>query len=186
LLRFTGHFLATQKGAVSVPRPRIYRTNAEKQAAYRQRKRKRQPVYFRHKSDVWETPPALFDALDQEFHFTTDVAALPDNAKCSRFYTPGQDSLQQPWEGVCWMNPPYGPMLRQWVRKAYESAQRGALVVCLLPARTDTHWWHEYVLPHAEIRYIRGRLQFHGSGDSAPFASVIVIFRPLSPLVNGT
>jgi hypothetical protein len=77
---------------------------------------------------VWETPPALFAALDQEFHFTADVAALPDNAKCACFYTPEQDSIQQPWEGGCWMNPPYGPLLRQWVRKAYESAQTGAVV----------------------------------------------------------
>ena len=84
-------------------RPLIYRSNAEKQAAYRQRKRKRQPVQFRHKSDEWETPPALFAALDSEFHFTTDVAAIPDNAKCAHFYAPGQNGLAQPWQGVCWM-----------------------------------------------------------------------------------
>ena len=67
------------------------------------------------------------------------------------------------------MNPPYGPGLRQWVRRAYLSAQDGATVVCLLPARTDTAWWHDYILPHAEVRYIRGRIKFHRSGNSAPF-----------------
>ena len=156
---------------------KIHRSNAEKQAAYRQRKRKRQPVYHWHKSDLWETPAALFAALDAEFCFTIDVAALPDNAKCARYFTPGQDGLTQRWEGVCWMNPPYGFTLRHWVKKAHDSATDGTTVVCLLPARTDTHWWHEYVLPHAEIRYLRGRLKFNGVGNSAPFPSAIVIFR---------
>jgi len=160
-----------------VPRRRIYRTNAERQAAYRQRQRKRQPVYHWHKSDEWETPAELFAELDRQFHFTTDVAALPDNAKCARFFTPGQDGLKQRWTGVCWMNPPYGYALRRWLKKAHESAQAGATVVCLLPARTDCAWWHDYVLPHAEVSYIRGRLKFNGSGNSAPFPSAIVIFR---------
>ena len=145
---------------------------------YRQRKRKRGPVVLWHKSDEWETPAEFFSALDREFHFSTDVAALPDNAKCAHFYAPGQNGLKQPWQGVCWMNPPYGPALRQWVKKAFQSAQAGATIVCLLPARTDTYWWHEYVLPHAEIRYLRGRLTFNGAGR-ATFPSVIVVFRPL-------
>src|ERR1700680_3296618 len=82
-----------------MPRPRIYTSNAQKQAAYRQRKRKRQPVSFRHKSDDWETPPELFAQLDQEFHFSLDVAALPHNTKCAIYYTPGMDGLTQPWKG---------------------------------------------------------------------------------------
>jgi phage N-6-adenine-methyltransferase len=164
-----------------LPRPRIYRSNVEKQAAYRQRRRKRQPVFFWHKSDEWETPAELFAALDREFHFTTDVAALPDNAKCERFFAPGQNGLKQKWEGICWMNPPYGFTLRHWVRKAHESAQGGATVVCLLPARTDTHWWHEYVLPYAEVRFIRGRLKFNGTG-TAPFPSAVAVFRSDSRL----
>ena len=143
-----------------MPRPRIYRDNAEKQRAYRQRRRCRQRVYFRRQTDEWATPPELFAALDREFHFTTDVAAIPDNAKCDHFFTPAEDGLAQQWEGVCWMNPPYGLALRQWVQKAHSSAQGGATVVCLLPARTDTQWWHDYVLPYAEIRYIRGRMKF--------------------------
>jgi phage N-6-adenine-methyltransferase len=185
LLRFTVSSPATQKGDVSVPRPRIYRTNAEKQAAYRQRKRKRQPVYFRHKSDVWETPPALFDALDQEFHFTTDLAALPDNAKCPRFYTPGQDSLQQRWEGVCWMNPPYGKTTGLWVAKAYESARAGATIVSLLLVRTDTKWWQRYCLPPTEVRFVPGRLTFGGASNPAPFPNAVVIFRPPRFLPGG-
>jgi phage N-6-adenine-methyltransferase len=106
-----------------LPRPPNYRTSAEKQAAYRQRRRKPQPVYHWHRSDEWETPPDLFAALDSEFHFITDVAALPDNAKCQHFFTPGQDGLKQRWTGTCWMNPPYGYALGKWVKKARESAQ---------------------------------------------------------------
>ena len=161
-----------------MPRRRIYGSNAQKQAAYRERKRRRQPVQFRHKSDEWETPPELFAELDREFHFTTDVCALPYNAKCERFFTPGEDGLLQTWEGTCWCNPPYGLAIRQWVKKAYESAKNGAVVVCLLPVRSDTHWWHDYVLPYGEVRYMRGRMKFNGIGNSAPFPSAVVIFRP--------
>jgi phage N-6-adenine-methyltransferase len=160
-----------------MPRRRVYRSNAERQSAYRQRRRKRAPVYHRHKSDEWETPAELFSALDREFHFTLDLAALPHNAKCAAFYSPGEDALTRAWHGVCWLNPPYGVQLRQWMKKACDSAQAGAVVVCLLPARTDSQWWHDYILPHAEIRYIRGRVKFNGVSDSAPFPSVIVIFR---------
>ena len=168
-----------------MPRPRIYTNNAEKQRAYRRRKRKQQPVYFRQKSDEWETPAELFEELHREFHFTIDVAALPDNAKCDEFYTPGEDGLAQEWRGVCWMNPPYGLVLRQWIKKAHDSSLSGATVVALLPARTDTQWWHDYVLPHGEVRYIRGRMKFNGVENSAPFPSAIVVFRP-TPAVGGT
>lgn len=122
--------------------------------------------------------PELFAALDAEFHFTLELAALPHNAKCARFFTPGDDALTHTWEGVCWLNPPYGFALRIWLRKAHESAEQGATVVCLVPARTDTTWWHDYVLPHAEIRYIRGRGKFNGIGNSATFPSAIAVFRP--------
>ncbi len=160
-----------------MPRPRIYCNNAEKQRAYRRRKRKLQPVYFRQKTDEWETPPDLFAELDAEFGFTLDVAALPDNAKCEEFFTPGEDGLKQEWTGVCWMNPPYGLALREWVKKAYESSQQGATVVCLVPARTDTLWWQDYVQGKAEVRFLRGRVKFGGIENSAPFPSAIVIFR---------
>ena len=125
----------------AVGRPRKYRTNAARQRAYRlRRKKSRQLVSWRSTTAVWETPQDFFDTLDAEFHFTLDVCAIPANAKCARFFTPVDDGLQQAWSGVCWANPPYGLVLRQWVRKAWESARAGATVVCLLPVRSDTVW----------------------------------------------
>lgn len=133
---------------------------------------------FSSATDEWETPQDLFDELNAEFSFTVDVCALPINAKCSRFFTPEQDGLIQEWSlETCWMNPPYGRQIGKWIRKAYEESQKGATVVCLLPARTDTAWWHDYCVK-GEIRFIRGRLKFGGSKNSAPFPSAIVIFRP--------
>lgn len=126
-------------------------------------------------SDEWETPQELFDELDKKYHFQTDVCALPKNAKCKVFYTPEDDGLKKDWTGVCWMNPPYGRQIGRWVRKAYESAQAGATVVCLLPARTDTAWWHDYCMK-GEITFIRGRLKFGGSKTGAPFPRAIVVF----------
>lgn len=127
------------------------------------------------KTDLWETPQDLFCRLNAEHNFTLDVCALPENAKCERYFTPEQDGLSQDWTGVCWMNPPYGRKIGKWVRKAYESAQNGAKVVCLLPARTDTAWWHEYVM-RGRVTFLRGRLKFGNSKSSAPFPSAIVIF----------
>lgn len=134
-------------------------------------------VHFSSKTDLWATPQDFFDKYDAKHSFTLDVCALPDNAKCSTFFTPETDGLAQPWVGVCWMNPPYGRTIAQWVRKAFESAQMGATVVCLLPARTDTAWWHDYCTK-GEIEFIRGRLKFGGHKNSAPFPSAIVTFRP--------
>jgi len=132
---------------------------------------------FSSQTDLWETPQDLFDKLDAEFGFTLDVCALPENAKCRRYFTPEEDGLRQKWTGTCWMNPPYGRQIGLWVRKAFEAAQEGATVVCLLPARTDTRWWHEYVMRAAEIRFLRGRLRFGGARNPAPFPSVVVVFR---------
>ncbi len=101
---------------------------------------------YSSKSDNWETPQWLFDRLNDWYGFETDVCAIPENAKCERYFTPEQDGLAQEWTGVCWMNPPYGRKIGDWVKKAYESAKAGATVVCLLPARTDTAWWHDYVM----------------------------------------
>lgn len=131
-------------------------------------------------TDLWSTPQDFFDNLDAEFHFTCDVCALPENAKCARYYTPTDDGLTQRWSGVCWMNPPYGKVIGKWMQKAYESSiTGGATVVCLVPARTDTAWWHDYAM-RGEIRFIRGRLKFGSSKNSAPFPSAIVIFYPLA------
>ena len=123
----------------------------------------------------WETPQDLFDKLNQEFKFTLDVCALPENAKCDQFYTPEDDGLLQPWDGVCWMNPPYGRTIRHWIEKAYTSSLKGVTVVCLLPARTDTRWFHEYC-KYGKITFIKGRLKFGGCKNNAPFPSMIVVF----------
>ena len=131
-------------------------------------------VMFSSKSELWETPQEFFDELNREFGFQTDVCALRENAKCDTFYTPEQDGLSREWTGVCWCNPPYGRQIGEWVRKAAESE---ATVVMLLPARTDTKWFHDYILPNAEIRFIKGRLKFGGSKNSAPFPSMVCIFR---------
>lgn len=156
-------------------RRRVYKTNAERQRAYR--KRLKRSVHFQSKSHLWETPQALFDELDSEFGFTLDVCASPDNAKCEKFFTAKQNGLIQTWSGACWMNPPYGREIGFWVQKAFESSLQGATVVALVPARTDTTWWHSFVMPYAEIRYLRGRLKFGGHENSAPFPSAVVIFR---------
>ena len=125
----------------------------------------------------WETPQYLFDQLNEEFHFTLDVCATKDNAKCPKYYDIETNGLDQKWEGSCFMNPPYGRDIDLWLRKAYESSLEGALVVCLIPSRTDTRWWHEYVMK-GEIRFLRGRLKFGKALNSAPFPSAVVVFRP--------
>lgn len=133
-------------------------------------------VHFSSKSDTWETPQHVFDGIASCFFgFDLDVCATPKNAKCKKFYTPEDDGLTKPWTGRCWMNPPYGRNIGKWMKKAYESGRDGALVVCLVPARTDTHWWHDYAL-RGEVRYIRGRIKFVGAKHSAPFPSAVVIF----------
>jgi len=133
-------------------------------------------VHFQSDVHTWETPIELFRRLDAEFHFTLDVCALPETAKCTRYFSPTDDGLAQPWEGVCWMNPPYGRAIADWMRKACEESQRGCTVVCLVPARTDTEWWHQYAM-RGEIRYLRGRVRFGAATSCAPFPSAVVIFR---------
>lgn len=134
-------------------------------------------VMFSSATDQWATPQSFFDNLNDEFHFETDVCALPENAKCLQYYTPEQNGLTQTWTGTCWMNPPYGRAISKWIQKAYESSIGGATVVCLVPARTDTAWWHDYCMK-GEIRFVRGRLRFGSAKTSAPFPSAVVIFRP--------
>ncbi|WP_144460407.1 DNA N-6-adenine-methyltransferase [Siminovitchia fortis] len=130
---------------------------------------------FTSNTDMWATPQDFFDKLNAEFNFELDVCATEDNAKCSKYYSPEEDGLQQEWKGMCWMNPPYGRVIGDWVKKAYESSLKGATVVCLLPARTDTKWWHDYCMK-GEIRFVKGRLKFGDSKNSAPFPSAVVIF----------
>ena len=148
------------------------------------------PGLYSSATDEWPTPAPLFAALDAEFGFELDVCASPSNAKCARFWTRDDDGLRQPWSpGPAWMNPPYGTEIGKWVAKARRESARGAVVVCLLPARTDTAWWHQDVMPGAaQIRFICGRLSFGGGlqdaakarsgAHNAPFPSVIVVFAP--------
>lgn len=126
-------------------------------------------------TDNWATPMDLFQQLNEEFGFTLDVCASKENHKCERYFTKEDDALKQEWKGVCWMNPPYGKPIKDFVKKAYESARAGAIVVCLVPARTDTEWF-QYCWKATEIRFVKGRLKFGGSKQSAPFPSAIVVF----------
>lgn len=130
----------------------------------------------------WATPPEIFNPLHREFNFTLDPCADIESAKCERFYTEAQDGLSKSWaEQRVFMNPPYGKEVYAWTRKAREEAERGALVVGLLPASCDLKWWHDDVVRHAEVRYIRGRVRFITGGPyraSGFFASVVVIWYP--------
>ena len=129
-------------------------------------------------SEEWGTPQELFNRLNKEFNFTLDICASKENAKCTKYYTKEEDALKQEWGGVIWMNPPYGRQIGSWVKKARDAATQGkATVVCLLPARTDTAWWHDYAMKADEIRFIRGRLKFGDGKGSAPFPSAVVIFK---------
>jgi site-specific DNA-methyltransferase (adenine-specific) len=135
-------------------------------------------VHFSSATCEWSTPQWLFDSLDREFGFTLDPCATAENAKCRRFFTAADDGLAQDWSGdVVFMNPPYGAVIGRWMQKAFEEAQAGATVVCLVPARTDTGWWHRYAM-RGEIRLLRGRLKFGNARHAAPFPSAIVVFRP--------
>lgn len=127
-------------------------------------------------TDEWATPQDLFDALDATFHFTLDPCATPENAKCAKFYTKEQDGLKQDWEGaVIWCNPPYGREIGKWVQKC---AEHRGVAVMLIPARTDTRWWHSYIdkNPDAHVYFIKGRLKFGDGKNPAPFPSAIVVY----------
>ena len=131
-------------------------------------------VFYSSKTDLWETPQHLFEELNKEFCFDTDACALPENAKCPHYYTPEQDGLKQEWTGTIWCNPPYGRSIAKWVEKAATSR---ATVVMLLPARTDTQWFHRYIYQKNEIRFIPGRLKFGKAKHNAPFPSMVCVFR---------
>lgn len=143
--------------------------------AYAEVTGERQRVHYSSETPEWETPQDLFDLLNAEFSFDLDVCATDENAKCATYYSEADDGLAQPWTGTCWMNPPYGGEIGQWVAKAHESGDTGVTVVCLVPARTDTGWWWDHVR-HGEVRFLRGRLQFGNAETGAPFPSAVVIF----------
>lgn len=123
----------------------------------------------------WETPDDFFSMLNQEFNFDLDVCANAKNHKCKKYFTIKDDGLKKDWVGICWCNPPYGNETKKWIRKAYEESKNGAIVVCLVPNRTETEWFHKYALK-GEIRFIRGRINFVNGGRPR-FGSIIVIFR---------
>lgn len=129
------------------------------------------------KTSEWPTPQSFFDELNAEFGFDLDPCSTHENAKCDRHFTAEEDGLRQEWKGTVYVNPPYGKEIGLWVEKAYRSSLAGATVVCLLPANTDTRWFHDWCLK-GELRFVKGRLKFGDGKDSAPFASVVVVFRP--------
>lgn len=135
----------------------------------------RMGVHYSSQTDEWATPADFYAVVDTEFSPVLDVCALASSAKCERYFTPEDDGLAQEWTGVCWMNPPYGAAIGEWVAKAHRSAQDGATVICLVPARTDTAWWHDHCT-HGEVRFLRGRLRFGDAEASAPFPSALVVF----------
>ena len=135
---------------------------------------------FTSKTPEWETPQDFFDKVNEEFNFGIDVCANKENTKCSHYFNKETDALKQDWSleeyGYWkWMNPPYGRVIKDWIKKASEERK----VVALLPARTDTRYFHDYIYkkPNVEIRFIKGRLKFGGSKNSAPFPSMLCIFR---------
>ena len=134
---------------------------------------------FSSKTDDWATPQDLFDKLDNEFHFDLDPCADENNHKCDLFFNVEQDGLSKNWGGhTVFCNPPYGKVIGKWVKYAYEQAQQpNTTVVMLIPSRTDTRYFHDYIYGKAEIRFIRGRLKFGDGKGSAPFPSMIVIFK---------
>lgn len=137
-------------------------------------------VAYMSQSNEWQTPQDLFDELNNEFNFTLDPAATDDNAKCALYYTEDQDGLSQDWGGhSVFCNPPYGRAIKDWVKKAYEEAQKpNTIVVLLIPARTDTAYFHDYLYGNAELRFLRGRVRFvreDGLTGPAPFPSMIAV-----------
>lgn len=135
-------------------------------------------VHFSSKTDLWYTPIDFFNKLNNKYNFTLDPCASHENAKCKKYYTKEDDGLSKSWDNeIVFMNPPYGREISKWVKKASEA--RSSIVVCLLPARTDTKYFHDYIYKkdNVEIEFIKGRLKFGGSNNSAPFPSMIVIFK---------
>ena len=144
-----------------------------------------QGVMFSSKSNDWATPQDFYNQLDAEFGFTLDPCASQASAKCSSFYTADDDGLSKNWEGqTVFMNPPYGRKIGNWIQKAYEEGEKGnTRVVALIPARTDTKYWHNYCMKATEIRFVKGRLKF-GQGNtknSAPFPSAVIVFSGSPP-----
>lgn len=135
-------------------------------------------VHFSSKDQTWSTPQDFYDELNKEFGFTLDPCCSKETAKCDKFYTEHEDGLSQSWDGeVVFMNPPYGRVIGDWIKKASEI--KNGTVVCLIPSRTDTRYFHNYLYQkkNVELRFIKGRLKFGVSKNSAPFPSLVAIIR---------
>ena len=144
-------------------------------------------LHFSSNSVDWSTPKDLFNKLNDEFYFTLDPCADFTNHKCDRYYTKEQDGLKQDWsDEVVFCNPPYGKEVQKWVKKCFEEvySMKCKCAVMLLPARTDTRWFHDYIYNKAEVRFIKGRLKFGGQNNPAPFPSMIVIFKGIENSKN--
>lgn len=142
-------------------------------------------VHFSSVRPDWRTPRGLFDELNGEFGFTIDICASDENALLERYWTERDEALLRSWENErVWMNPPYGRQLPRWMEKAWTEAPNADVIVGLIPSRTDTAWWHDYVMPASEIRFLRGRLEFTGhaktnpDSHNAPFPSCVVVWKP--------
>jgi len=134
---------------------------------------------FSSKTDLWSTPQDFFDKLDKEFKFNLDPCSTHENAKCKEYFTIAEDGLKQDWKGhTVFCNPPYGRAIKDWVKKCYEeSLKPNTTVVMLIPARTDTKYFHDYIYKTAkEIRFLKGRLKFGECKNAAPFPSMVVVF----------
>ena len=138
-----------------------------------------QLTMFSSKTGEWATPQEFFNKLDWRFGpFDLDPCADPVNTKCMNFYTEAEDGLSKSWQGhASFVNPPYGRGIERWIAKAYkESREENTKVVMLIPARTDTKYWHNYVMKADEVYFVKGRLKFGDSENSAPFPSAVVVF----------
>ena len=149
-------------------------------------------VHYSSKSNEWDTPQPFFNKLNEHYQFTLDPCATESSAKCAKYFTESDNGLAQSWSGeTVFMNPPYGRQIGNWIKKAYEESQNGnTTVVCLIPSRTDTKYWHNYCMKAHEIYFVKGRLKFGNEaaskGNSAPFPSAVVVFKPgYTPIFGG-
>lgn len=135
-------------------------------------------VGFSSKSNDWSTPQEFYNKLDAKYGFTLDPCATATNAKCTTYFTEADDGLTKDWSGhTVFVNPPYGANIGDWLKKGLAESQKpNTVVVMLVPSRTDTKWWHNYVMKATEVNFVRGRLKFGGSKNAAPFPSAVVVF----------
>ena len=136
-------------------------------------------VHYMSRSNEWTTPPDLFNKLNLKYNFTLDPCCTKESALCDKYYTIEDDGLQKDWSGeIVFMNPPYGREIGKWIEKAYKESLKGAVVICLIPSRTDTKYWHNFIFPYAsDIKFIKGRLKFGDGKNPAPFPSALVEFK---------